>query len=346
MANGLRAAGDRISLVSLVPCEAPPWLDDRTCFSTLGARSRGAYPWVVARLASWLRHERVDVLHLHLFDATLVGLAAARIARTPVVCAMRHHTDEHWLLGKRAHVWIDRVAARAADHVVVPSQALRAHMREREGLTVPVDVVHIGFDFGALERHAARAHGVRVELGLGDAWTICCVGRLTPAKGLHELLEALALLEPDARLVLAGQGETAWLEERARELGVADRVLLAGFRSDAPAVMAACDVLAHPSHSDSFPQVLVEAMGVGTPVIASRVGGIPEIVEDGRTGVLVAPRESRSLADALRRLRSDPPLAAALAAAAGERVRAEFSAAAMVDRQLGLYRGWLAEVRS
>jgi glycosyltransferase involved in cell wall biosynthesis len=185
--------------------------------------------------------------------------------------------------------------------------------------------------------------GLRAELGLPDGVPLVGeVARLCDVKGQRELIAALAEV-PDARLVLVGddleQGGAFRdaLEREAGRAGVRDRVVFTGPRPDARALIGELDVLALPSWTEGLPLVVLEAMASARPVVATPVGGTPELVEDGETGLLVPPRDPGALAAALRRLLADADLRRRLGEAGERRVRERFSLDAMTGRVLAIY---------
>ncbi len=163
------------------------------------------------------------------------------------------------------------------------------------------------------------------------------MARLDKQKDHASLLEA-ARLVPDAVFVLVGDGPLREeLEDRATRLGVEERVLFLGWREDIPEVLACADLFVLPSLYEGLPLALLEAMAAGLPIVATAIGGTSEAVVDGVTGLLVPPGEPRSLAAAIRRALDDEGLARRLGAASRERVRREFSAAAMARRTVSIY---------
>jgi glycosyltransferase involved in cell wall biosynthesis len=166
---------------------------------------------------------------------------------------------------------------------------------------------------------------------------VLTVARLDEVKGHRFLLEA-ARLVPEATFVLAGEGpERAALEAQALGLGVADHVCFMGHQADVPSLLASCDVVVLPSLAESSSLTLLEAMAARKPVIATRVGGIPEIVEDGQTGLLVPPSDPPALAAAIRSLLVDPDRAERLASAGRARVQRDFTLEAMVRGVAAVY---------
>jgi glycosyltransferase involved in cell wall biosynthesis len=178
----------------------------------------------------------------------------------------------------------------------------------------------------------AEVAALRARLGVKEGERVLlAVGRLSREKGLADLVRALARLRETApvenfKLVILGEGpERSSVEEEARRLGLVERVVFAGHASDVRPFYALADALALPSHSEGSPHVLLEAMASGVPVAATGVGGVPEIVADEETALLVPPRDPSALAGALARLLSDRTLARALAERAREHALAHFS---------------------
>jgi glycosyltransferase involved in cell wall biosynthesis len=344
LGRGLDAAGMEPLFVTLGSAPPPAWLNQLPAveYRYLNATNRLHYPQAVLKLARILKREKISVLHAHLFDAGIVGLFAARLAGVPIRIIGRHHLDEHRLLGARWHVGLDQWMARRADYVVVPSNAVRQYMVECESLTESgIEVIPHGFDFTRLAAGAEERQRVRREFGLSDSFVLGCVGRFFGNKGhryLFQAVNALAAEIPDLRVLLLGDGDRALIEGLINEWALQDRVVFAGYRRDVAACMKAMDLLVHPSLSESFGQVLVEAMAVGTPVIATNVGGVPEIVTHDETGLLVPSHNAVALASAIRRLYVDPQRRAQLAQAGQQSVRKRFVAENMIQGYVEVYR--------
>lgn len=338
------AAGYELLFVSLGTSRPPAWMQDfpSVQYVSLNADARWQYPLAAARLAWLFRRENVGILQTHLFDAGVIGLIAAWLARTPLRFAARHHLDENWLLGTRWHIALDQWMARRADCVVVPSKAVRQHMMTREALPGNnIEVIPHGFNFNLMAADTEQAGRVRRELGLENDFVLGCVGRFFKNKGHFYLFQAAKQLTreiPDLRILLLGDGDRALIEGMVAELGLQQQVVFAGYRKDVAACMKSMDVLVHPSLSESFGQVLVEAMCVGTPVIATTVGGVPEIVQHEKTGLLVPPQDAAALAVAIRQLHGNPQQRVQIGEAGKQDVLERFTAEKMVQHFIEVYR--------
>ena len=335
---------------SLAAAETPAWLAGTSGseYLFLGAPSRAAYPGAILRLARWLRERRADVLQTHLFEAGLVGLAAARLARVPLAIVTRHHTDEMWIAGTRAHIAGDRLMAWWADRVVVLSHAVRAHMVAREGAPADkIDVIYQGFDFAALGATDGDRRRVRAELGLENCFVIGCVARFFKTKGhVHLVAAARRLVDqiPNLRVLLLGGGDRRDVEEMVRANGLEDRVIFAGYRRDVPACLRAMDVVVHPSLTEAFCQTVVEALAAESPLVVTNVAAASEVVTDGVTALLVPPGDPDALAAAVARIHRDPAVGRRMAEAGRRSVTERFTIDRMVQAQLDCYLRWLPSV--
>lgn len=306
------------------------------------AGRRLADPRVLPRLLRLLRRERIGLVHAHGQDASILAAAARPLSRVPLVLT-RHVLEEpagDWRRRLRARLAL--AAARRADAVVAVSQAVadwlaRAAARPRGVLRV----IPNGVD---LERFRpcvpGRAAALREELGVGpDDPLVLVPAVLREGKGHEVLLAALPQIRsrlPGVRVAFAGGGEReAELRAQARLHG--DAVLFLGPRHDIPDLLAACDLVVLPSRAEALPTALLEAAAAGRPVVATRVGGAVEVVEDGRTGLLVPPGDADALASAVAALLSDRDRSRALGEAARRRAEERFSLDLHVRRTLELW---------
>jgi glycosyltransferase involved in cell wall biosynthesis len=297
-------------------------------------------PRVIPTLVRLLRRERIDILHAHLWDANLVGTIAGRLARTPVILAHEHTWSYE---GEPLRRLTDRlVIARAASTMVCPSEEDRRKMMKVE--RIPERRIRVVRN-GILPLPEPSGAELRAELGIPvEAQVVGAVAVLREQKRIDVLIDSLGLLAqrlPDPHLVVAGDdagiGNRRRLEQMIKARGLGDRVHLIGRRSDIADVLAAFDVACLSSDYEGMPLSVMEYMAAGKAIVATRVGGIPEIVDDGVEALLVPRRDPAALASAVERLLNDPALALSLGTAARARQRRELSLGAMVERVESLY---------
>lgn len=288
-------------------------------------------------LVRLLRRERPPVFHAHMSSpvACKWSLAAAVLARVPAVLGTvqvgAYQPD-------RSSYWQLRALARRVGCYLAVSREIATELVEDLGW--PAERVEVAYNAVDVERAAVSAPpGMRAQLGGSETRPLVLTpARLDAQKGHDTLLEAVAEL-PEALFLLAGDGpERERLEARAAELGVGDRVRFLGRREDVPQLLAACDVFALPSLYEGSSLAVLEAMAAGIPVVSSAIGGTEELIEDGRSGLLVPPGDAAGLASALRRLLGDPVLRKELAGSARERVDAGLRREQNAERVEAVYR--------
>lgn len=268
-----------------------------------------------------LRAERPAIFHAHLSwpFACRYGVLAAWLARVPAIVG----TAQLYLASGSTRQ--PRLMLRLFRRIIAVSQEVRA--RYIEDLRVParkLAVVPNAIEVPPASRTPDPALRASLVRG-GPDYVVLTSARLHPQKG-HAYLLAAAAQIPDATFVLAGDGPLrAELESQARELGIAERCVFLGYRSDVPDLLAAADLLVLPSLFEGLPVSVLEAMAAQRPVVATAIGGTDEVVTHGLTGLLVPPRDPTALASAIRRMQADPALAHRLATAGRERVEREFS---------------------
>jgi glycosyltransferase involved in cell wall biosynthesis len=331
LARAARAAGHEVSFVS--PTDGPflelvrgesMHADVVPIGGALDARA-------VARLAWKLRRASIDLVHVHgHFSVNVIARAAGRLAGARVLSHMHIENAFRTGVGRRAQATLDNATARLCYSIVAVSEATASSLRRQGYPDGRMVVVHNGVD-------AEPAAPVRIAEGP----TILEVARLADVKGQRTLLRALTNLEATAVLVgrdLEQDGAyERELRDEAERLGVAERVVFAGYRDDVPGLLAGCDVFCLPSLAEGLPLVVLEAMAQGRPVVASPVGGTPELVDDGTTGFLVPAGDVAALTSALGAVLADPERARAMGEAGRTRVEREFSLAEAARRVLALY---------
>jgi glycosyltransferase involved in cell wall biosynthesis len=298
---------------------------------------------VLWRLARLLRRERVDIAHSYLFHPNVLAPVAGRLAGVRAVVASKRSLDRYPGLGPRLAC---RLGNALAHRVTVNAEAVGRFVAAEERLSPSrMVVIPNGVSEEALAPGIDRA-AARRRLDLSpDGPVIGAVSRLAWKKGVSHLLDAVpSLLEavPEVTVLLVGDGPLRGdLEAQAARLGVAGRVLFLGPRRDASTLLPAFDVLVLPSVVEGMSNTLLEAMAARLPVVATDVGGNPEVVVDGETGFLVPPGDPGRLAAATLKLLQAPEMARDMGAAGRRRVEAHYRADAMVRRIEGLYDGLL-----
>ncbi|HEY7678766.1 MAG TPA: glycosyltransferase [Candidatus Methylomirabilis sp.] len=314
------------------------------------ALCRNAAPLRDARallaLTRLLRRGRFDIVHTHTSKAGFLGRLAARLAGVPRILHTPHGHVFNGYFGPAAtwaFIVLERWAARFTERIITLTEAeAEQHLALRVGRPGQFVTIPSGVDLDRVRAAAHRAPQVRRALGIpADAPLAGAASRLAPVKGIAHLVAAMpeVLVQcPGAHLVLAGDGEErAALEARAAALGMASRVHFLGFREDVDAVIAALDVFVLPSLNEGMGRVLVAAMALGVPVVATRVGGVADVVEDGRQGLLVPPADPAALAKSIAAILGDGMRAASMGALG--RPRAErFGLQVMLERLAALYR--------
>jgi glycosyltransferase involved in cell wall biosynthesis len=305
-------------------------------------RMRGAIDVsAVIGLRRLMRASDVSLVHTHSSIDSWLGLIAAKSLGRPVVRS-RHVSIP--IRRRRALVY------RLADRVITSGEGVRAMVIAAGVAGGRVVSIPAGVD---AERFHAGVSGkpVREELGLaGTARVVGLVANVRGSKGHNVFLDAARIVlatTPDTHFLIVGDGiGFDEVRHRVHQMGLDARVRLTGFRRDIPEVMAALDVLVLPSiRSEAIPQVIPQALAVGTPVVASTVGGSPELIRDGENGRLVPPGDAQALADAILGLLHDPERARLMARAGGAMVSERYTIDATMTRTAAVYSEILAEKR-
>jgi glycosyltransferase involved in cell wall biosynthesis len=300
------------------------------------------------RFARHLSRRAIQIVHAYNFYGNVFAIPPARLAGTPVVIASIRDLGLYLTpLQKR----VQRHICRFADRILVNTDAVKDWLVKDGYDGEKITVIENGVDLSRFNQHIDCAR-VRRELGIPpDAPLVVVVSRLNRQKGLEQFLEAAAIVHrqlPRAQFLLVGEASPFArtyqdeLKELARRLQIAPRVLFTGLRRDVPALLACADVAVMPSLNEALSNSLLESMAAGAPVVATRVGGTPEVVIDGETGLLVPPADAVSLASSIAHLLATPALAQRLGQAARRLITERFSIERMASRTEQLYRDLLA----
>lgn len=275
---------------------------------SLGYTSRKQALLALWRLMRFFRRERTQIVQTHLFDASLIGLAAARLARVPVTIFTGHHSHETPLHKRKLLTFVDGLSGRLlAKHTIAPSEQMKDIFVD--DLKVPaakIKVIHHGFDLESWRNEAKDGGNVRAEFGIENKIIFGAVGRLFWVKRFDFLIHAFSNIadeREDVLLLIVGGGDD---QEKLQNLidakGLNGRVILTGRRTDIAAVINSFDVFVHVALAESFGMVYIEALALGKPVISTPIGIAPDIVTGGETGFLSDTTDPDSVADVMRKM--------------------------------------------
>lgn len=303
-------------------------------------RERDAY----RRVFQVVSETAPDVVHTQLELSNTLGTIAASRLGIPTLSTI-HTLDRPapWSRDAARFRLMAWVLRRRADRVIAVSQSARKHfLRVADAGVGQVITIHNGIELAAFATDIDR-RAVRIELGIGpDELVATTVAVLREAKGIDDMIDALpgiVATVPSARYLVVGDGEHGpALRDHVAAAGLDDRVVFAGARSDVARMLAASDLFVLPSHTEALPTVLIEAMAAGLPVVATDVGGVPEMVERGSSALLVPPHRPDLLAEAVGRVLSSPLQAAAMGKAGGRIAAERFDIIRQAKRLVDEYR--------
>ncbi len=299
----------------------------------------------LARLYHLLRNTSPVILHTWMFHANLSGRIIGRMAGVPVIITSRRNMN----IGGTWRECLNRWTAKLDQKVVAVCESARQEeIRQAKISPQKVITIHNGIDSQIyLPPTSEERARIRQSFDLSDKeFVVGSVGRLHLQKGHHYLIEAFAQMiskVPEARLLIVGDGELReTLERQVRQDGLEGKVIFTGSRSDVPSIMKALDIFVLASLWEGEPNVVLEAMATGLPVIATSVGGAPELVIHGETGLLIPSRDPSALLEALLALKNSPELCSRMSRAARQRTIELFSVERMIQQTQNLYEELLA----
>ena len=314
-------------------------VDLREFHPTGGFDSPGGV-YQMLRLALFLRRGSFQIVHTHDLYANLLGISAAVLARVPVIISSQRDLAHLDLYRTRRRVWLRRLQ-NLSTIVLTNANAVRDAMTAENHIAAgKIRVIYNGVD---LERFSAktRDRSWLAPNAAQEKWVVLVGNMHTDVKGhpcLIAAAETVAREFPGIRFVLAGDGEQRQnFEQQVVRLGLQNNFLFLGRRDDVPHILACCDIAVLPSKAEGLPNAVLEYLAAGLPTVASRVGGNAEIIQDGKTGLLVPPESPSALSEALLRLLRDPGFAGNLGNHGREYVISEFSFQRMIQNTDQLY---------
>ena len=301
------------------------------------------------RLARHVGRRRIQIVHADSFDNNLFAVPAAWLAGAPVIIASIRDRGVSLTPMQRR---VQRIVCRLADCVLVNAQSIKEWLAGDGYDPSTIVVIRDGIDLSKFS--GPRRPEIRVELDIPpNVPVVVVLARFDATKGIEDFVDAAAIVSwnvPYARFLIVGEGQEAsrsgltedmayrqTIFDRIRRLGLQRRVTLTGYRADVSALLTEASVSVVPSLSEGLSNVLLESMAAGVPVVATRVGGTPEAVEHGQTGLLVPPRDPQGLATAIVRILQEPALAARLGAAGRQVVRERFGIDRLMHETEQLY---------
>lgn len=316
-------------------------IDDGFELHQLGRRP--GFDWgCVRRLARCVRDSGAQLVHAHQYTPYAYVTAARLLGRRPPVLFTEHGRFYPDLSSAKRRLF-NRLMTSRHDRLVAVGGAVKQALVDKEGLPAQrIEVVYNGVSSKPAELSAERRAELRREFGAtDDDFVMLQVARLDPIKDHRTALKAYAAAfaqNPRIRLVLVGDGpERTTIDRQIADQGLQRSVTTLGQRGDVPELLAAADAFLLTSVSEGIPVTIIEAMAAGLPVISTRVGGVPEVIDDGETGLLAASGDSDGLARAMVRISQEPQLREALAVRGRERVASRFSEERMIERYASLY---------
>ncbi len=278
------------------------------------------------RLARYIRKNAIQIVHAYGLYPNIFAVPVARLAGAPIVIASIRDCGD---ILKPWQRWLQRIVCRLADCVLVNADAIRETLISQGYRSDNIAVIR-----NAIAQPKATpiedAYGIREELGLTpSAPVVMVLSRLNRMKGVEYFLDAANIVAaklPETRFLIVGDGAIRQeLQDRAASMGLAGKIVFTGFRTDVPRLLSQVSLSVLPSLSEGLSNTLLESMAAGVPVVATWVGGNPEIIEDGVSGLLVPPRDSAKLANAMLAVLENPSLAASFSAAGKYRIAKVFS---------------------
>ncbi|MBM3247924.1 MAG: glycosyltransferase [Candidatus Omnitrophica bacterium] len=294
----------------------------------------------ILRLKKYIKERKIDIIHSHMYFSNTFARIAAILARTPILISTAYSSYYEF---KKRNILMAHFLSKFTDRIIAVSNSIKEFTVKQQKISADkFTVIH---DCASTEKFSKDIDSFLVKRGLGidsDYSVVGCVARLNIVKGHSYLIQAAAevlKIDPKVKFLLVGDGPLKdELQELSAHLGIKDNIIFTGSRREIPEMVSAMDIFVLPSAlREGCPLSILEAMAMSRPVIASRLGGIPEEVEDGKSGILVTPKDSKALADAIIKLLSDKKLAKEMGREGRKIFEEKFSQETMLRKLESLY---------
>jgi glycosyltransferase involved in cell wall biosynthesis len=297
------------------------------------------------KLYSLFRSEKFDIVHTHTAKAGVLGRIAAYFSGRPVIIHTPHGHNFYGYfgpIGSKMVVIIERLLGRFSDKIICLTELEKKdYIRFKIAKEDKLSLIHLGLELDDYDKPSGKSK-IKIDFNIGpEENLVAMIGRLEPVKGPQYFVKAaveVAKQNNITKFILIGEGSLRkTLEEKVGKLGFNEKIIFAGWREDIPEILSDLDILVLPSLNEAVGMVLIEAQAKGMAVIATNVGGIPEIVKDKQTGILVRPGDYLGLARAINHLLADREKRLVMGQAGKEWVRSRFKAEEMVSNISGIY---------
>lgn len=294
-----------------------------------------------------IKREKPDIVHTNSSKAEILGNLAARLARVPKIIFTAHgfvFNESIHRFKKKIFIWFERLAGKWADKIIAVSEFDRqSAILEKVVSPEKIVTIHHGLDLEFFRNFKTDTAAKREELGLpADAPVVGAVANFYRTKGLEYFIGAAAVISqklPESRFIIVGEGKLrSALERQIQKFGLEEKIILTGFREDALEILATMDIFVQPSLKEGLPFSLLEAGALGRPVVATTVGGVPEIIKNNENGILISPADSQSLFQSILTLLQNKKMAETFGQKIKEKVFKDFDLSKTIQQTAELYR--------
>lgn len=294
---------------------------------------------LILLIRGFIKNNKIDLIHCHGYKSNFYGLLASKNS-IPTVTTNHNWLTSHWKL--KIYCFFDSIWIRFFDRIITVSEEVKNDMLKYRIPARKIHVINNGIDLSRFKKNVL-VQKVREELGIiGDSKVIGTIGRLGYVKGHKYLLlaaEKIVELNKAVKFLIVGDGPLrSKLTDKAKSLGLIDHIIFTGYRKDIPELLSIMDIFVLPSLKEGFPMVLLEAMAAKKPVIATRVGAIPNVIKNNENGILVEPGDVYDLKNKIVKLIEDPHITQEIAHKGYTKIIEDFSSEIMCVKYLNLYK--------